>query len=568
VLDYMITPNAVPRTVSPAEPSVVTLMITVTNKTGAEVPVQRLTFTIQAGDGPANLTDADHLADIKPAAGSGTQWDFFRGGDGDGRFFAYPNPPHTGLAAGQSVAFVLSQVTVNQAIGHAEIGVRESDAASLGETVLTIAKQEPGLAITELLASPVQITPGQTSALVWRTTGASTCTMTTERGTQPVDRRGSMHVSPQETTVYTLSAEGDGRTKIQQVIVTVATVKIHSFSANPRNLAQGDETTFAWETTGAASCTLDPGGIALEPPAAGKLTLPVEESAFYTLTATGFGREMPLSRSVTVMPVELTRFGAAPQMAPAGGEVTLSWDAKWASGFYLDPPGQALDRRTSSLTVRPARTTTYKLAARGLQGRSAEVTVSAGPAIAAIGLTTSPDDPRVMVVAWEVVHAGTDVTVQLDGMSPSPPQQVSASGNRILPVPCTFLLTVGRGGDTTTATLVVPGPLVVYIPQVAGPLMLKSLQLTGPAGIGAEGSTVTTSWQAQGLVRGQIRDEHSSRELKNPSGQAELRLGQRVAGRPLWQGDIFASLPVPVPPPHEQAHPEVGMRWTITQGSR
>ena len=196
------------------------------------------------------------------------------------------------------------------------------------------------------------------------------------------------------------------------------------------------------------------------------------------------------------------------------------------------------------------------------------MTVSAGPAIAAIGLTASPDDPAVMVVAWEVVHAGTDLTVQLDGLPsspPEPPRQVAPSGSIILTLPHTFLLTVGRGGvTTTTATLVVPGPLVVYIPQVAGPLMLKSLQLTGPAGLAAEGSTVTTSWQAQGLVRGQVRDEHSSRELKNPSGQAELRLGQRVGGRPLWQGDIFASLPVPVPPPHEQAHPEVGMRWTIS----
>src|SRR6185437_17023071 len=82
VLDYTITPNAVPRTVSPAEPSMVTLMITVTNKTGAAVPVQRLTFTIQAGDSPANLTDTDHLAPITAAVGSGTPWEIFPATDG------------------------------------------------------------------------------------------------------------------------------------------------------------------------------------------------------------------------------------------------------------------------------------------------------------------------------------------------------------------------------------------------------------------------------------------------------------------------------------------------------
>jgi hypothetical protein len=551
MLDYTITPNAAPRTVSPAEPSVVTLMITVTNKTGAEVPVQRLTFTIQAGDGPANLTDTDHLAQITAAVGSGTPWEIFPASDG--HFFTYPNPPHAGLEAGESIAFVLSQVTVNRAIGNAQIGVRES-AAEPGSTTLTMAKQEPGLAITELLASPVQITPGQTSALAWRTTGASRCTMTTGRSSQPVGRSSSMQVSPQETTVYTLSAEGGGPTIRQQVIVTVATVKVLSFSATPRNMAQGDETTFAWETTGAASCTLDPGGIALEPPAAGKLTLPVEVSGFYTLIASGHGRQDPRTVPVTVMPVELTRFGAATVMVAAGGEVTLSWDAKWATGFWLDPPGQALDRGTSSLTVRPTRTTIYKLTASGLEERTAEVTVSAGAAIAALGLTTNPGDPRVMMLAWEVVHGTAELTV---GGTTRP---VSPAGNQPISLPAEVTLTATGGGVTTRATLR-PGILVM------GQLMLKSLRLAGPAGIGAERSTVMTSWQAQGPFGGYVWDEHSSRTLTTSAGQAELRLGPRVAGRPLWQGNIEIGEPLaPLQPPPGPAPTgrDIDMSWSIS----
>ena len=544
MLDYTITPNAVPRTVSPTEPSVVTLMITVTNRTGAEVPVQRLTFTIQAGDGPANLTDAEHLSEIRPAAGSGTPWEIFPASDG--QFFAYPSPPHAGLAPGESIAFVLSRVTVNSAIGNAQIGVRES-AAEPHSTTLTVAKQEPGLAITELLASPVQITPGQTSALAWRTTGASKCTMTTERSSQPVDRLGSMQVSPQETTVYTLSAEGGGRTIHQQVIVTVATVKVLSFSATPRYLAKGEETTFAWKTAGAASCTLDPGGITLEPPAAGKLALPVEVSGFYTLIASGHGRHDPRSVPVTVMPVELTRFGAAPLMVAAGGEVTLSWDARWASGFYLEPPGQALDRGTSSVTVRPTRPTTYRLTARGLDERTAEVTVSAGPAIAAIGLTTNPGNPRVMMLAWEVVHGTAQLTVGRAGT----PRPVPPAGNEVISLPTLVTLTATGGGVTTSATLR-PSALVM------GWEMLQSLRLAGPTGIGAERSTVTTSWQAQSRypnsVGGWIWDEHDSRMLPTLSGQAELRLGPRAAGRPLWQGYIRVGV----------ENPEIEVEWTIS----
>jgi hypothetical protein len=554
VLDYMITPNAVPRTVSPAEPSVVTLMITVTNKTGTKVPVQRLTFTIQAGDGPANLTDTDHLAQITAAAGTGTPWEIFPATDG--RFLAYPNPPHAGLAPGESIAFVLTRVTVNRAIGHAEIGVQESAAASLTEKTLTVAKEDPGLAITEFLAGPVQIIPGQTSMLSWRTTGASTCTMTTEHGTKQVDRSGSLQVSPRLTTVYTLSAEASGRTIHQQVIVTVATVQVLSFSATPRYLGQGEETTFEWETAGAASCTLDPGGIALEPPAAGKLALPVEVSSPYTLTASGYGREYPSTRLVTVMPVELTRFDATPQMAPTGGEVTLSWDAKWASGFYLDPPGQALDRRTSSLTVRPTRTTIYKLTARGLEERTAEVTVSAGAAITAIGLTASLDNPRVMVLAWEVVHGTAELTVRPPIGPPVPPRPVSLVGNEVISLPAEVTLTATGGGVTTSVKLLPWHTLVDYI------LVLKSLQLAGPAGLAAEGSTVTTSWQAQGHLSGQVRDEHSSRSLANAAGQAELRLGRPVAGRPLWQGDIHIGL-LQSPAP-ERSETLVSLRWIVS----
>lgn len=537
MFSYTITPDAVPRTVNPDEPSKVTLMITVTNKTGHDVEVRRLVFTIDAGDGPRNLTDAANLGRIRPQAGAGTRWDFHT--SGDGRFLAYPDSPFAGLPAGDSISFILSEVIVNSAIGHAEIKVTEST-DSPAETTIQVAKQEPGLAITEFLASPVQLTPGQKTVLTWVTTGASRRTLTIEHdGTFPVDAEGSREEEPVETTRYTLSAEGNGRTIQQQVTVTVATVHIVDFSARPKQLVKGDPTTFRWVVTGPESCSLDPGGIELEPPEVGSYSMPIDVSDRYTLTAQGYGRTDTRSVPVTVMPTAISSFTAEPRIVPPGTDVTLRWKAEWMSGFRVDPPGELLGREFTKTTDRPGQTTTYRLTALGLNPQVREVTVAVGAVIARLGLTANAAKPDEMVLAWKVECGSAVLEVWTGlGSAPGDPSPVPADGDQVIPltrgqVTNVRLAALGSGGPAV-ATLKVAGTLAV------GSTVLESLAMASPSGITSERSVIDVSWKsAQGVLTGLIEDKHSSKHLRDPVGETDLRLGSRVARWPLWTGDIY-----------------------------
>jgi len=536
MFDYTITPNAVPRSVSAADPSKVKLMITITNKTGHDVDTRRLAFVIQAGDGPANLVDHASLSRIRAEAGTGTQWDFHT--NGDGRFLAYPGSPFPGLLAGESIAFVLSEVTVNDALGHAVIKVTETT-DSQAETEILVAKQDPGLAITEFMALPVQVNPDKESTLTWKATGGSDYRLTTERSSDEVDAEGSKRVNPVETTVYTLSATGGGRTISQQVTVTVSTVRILDFSAAPDRVVKGDETTFRWQVSGADSCTLEPGGIVLSPPDRGSKPLPVEVTSSYILVARGYGRTQTRSWLVTVMQAAVTSFTATPRVVSPGGEVILSWAAEWASGFRLDPPGQSLDRMVSRLVVAPGQSTTYRLTAQGLSQPFREITVAAGAVIAGFGLTARSGKPDDVVLAWRVECGVARLEVwHGDGPAPGQPKPVPAAGDQVVPLPRGQLtsarLTAEGGGVTAVATLHIGGPVAV------GATVLESLNVGSPSGISTERSVVSASWQAtQGSLDGWIRDEYTSRDLRGLEGQAELGLGYRIARRPLWSGDIW-----------------------------
>jgi hypothetical protein len=552
MFDYAITPTAVPRSVSPAEPRTVKLMITVTNKTGQDVDTRRLAFAIQAGNGPADLVDHAHLSRIRAAAGTGTQWDFHA--SGDGRFLAYPSSPFPGLLAGESIAFVLSEVIVNDALGRAVIKVTETTDGS-AETEIYVTKQDPGLAITEFLAQPVQVSPDQESTLIWKATGGSDYRLITERSSDEVDAEGSKGVSPAETTVYTLSATGGGRTISQQVTVTVSTVRILDFSATPSELAKGDETTFRWQVAGARSCTLDPGGIALSPPDRGSKALPIDVSGPRTLIAQGYGRTDARTRPVTVMAAAITSFTAAPQVVPPGEEVTLSWTAEWATGFRLDPPGQSLDREVTRLAIAPRQSTTYRLTALGQSQPAREITVAAGAVIARFGLTAHAGQPAEIMLAWQVACGDARLEVwHGDGPPPGKPAPVPAQGDKLIALARAQLtsaqLTAEGGGVTAMARIHIAGPAAI------GATVLELLNVASPSGITTERSAVTASWQAtQGALDGWIRDEYNSRDLRGLAGQAELDLSYRIARRPLWSGDLRLIPPEAAPP---EAAPAAG----------
>jgi hypothetical protein len=532
MFDYAVSPEQVPRTVRPAEPSVVKLMITVTNNTGRDVACSKLVFTFTPGGKVENLVDAEHVNDISSYPAGGTPWEIFKAAGG--KHTAIPDST-TGLADGESIAFIFENVVVNQVVGKASIAVAETT-SGVYNTSISVLKQEPGLDILELTAIPVQITPGGDSEIAWRTGGASSVTLVTETGTHTVDRDGHLPVRPVETQVYTLTASAGGKSVTAQVTVTVAALRIHSFGAVPAQVAQDDHVAFSWQVAGATSCTLDPGGVDLRPPGGGGIDLPVPVSSPYTLTARGLGRTLSAIVPIQVMPAELTGLTASPQAVPPGGEAVLSWAARWATGFTLQPAGTAFGREVTTAAVTPQRTTTYTLTARGLDPRSRQVTVAVGAVIELLGFTTDPDRPKELTLAWRTQFGSATLATWTSG-APKP-APVDAEGSKTIGLSATdvtsILLRVTGGGVTAEATMLVAGQLVQ--PGAA----VSSFLVGCGSGVNSERSVVAIAWQSSGgLLRGRVRDGFSTKDLSGAAGQADFALGGRVTGQPLWSGDVY-----------------------------
>jgi YD repeat-containing protein len=81
-----------------------------------------------------------------------------------------------------------------------------------------------------LSADPVSIKQGQSSTLSWNVLNAETCAI--EPGIGPVDPNGSVSVSPQENTRYTLTATGPGGKAVEAVTVVVTSLEDLDYGLN------------------------------------------------------------------------------------------------------------------------------------------------------------------------------------------------------------------------------------------------------------------------------------------------------------------------------------------------
>lgn len=135
-------------------------------------------------------------------------------------------------------------------------------------------------------ADPQSILLGESSTLSWATTHADSVTI--DQGVGSVAVSGSLVVSPQETTTYTLTAEGPGGTTTESISVTVTipapTVNI---SADPATILTGETSTLTWNTTHADTCVIEPniGSVDVN----GSIQVSPTATITYTITAAGPG---------------------------------------------------------------------------------------------------------------------------------------------------------------------------------------------------------------------------------------------------------------------------------------
>ena len=131
---YAVQPDVV-RCSGSASPDTASLFLAVNNDTATHRDCPQLIFVLPVGTGAGDLT-ADP-AGLTATVADGTSWAIES--DGSGTFTAMPQPPATGLDAGESVAFSISGLVVNELPGLAEIAVYEQT-DEVREALLAVTK--------------------------------------------------------------------------------------------------------------------------------------------------------------------------------------------------------------------------------------------------------------------------------------------------------------------------------------------------------------------------------------------------------------------------------------------
>jgi phospholipase C len=132
-----------------------------------------------------------------------------------------------------------------------------------------------------LTAIPTTIGPGQSAALNWTSSNATTLTI--DPGVGAVNGpSGSVSVSPAATTIYTITATNGAATAT--ATATVNAPLAVTLTANPVNIAPGGHSTLTWASRGAASLSIDQ-GVGAVTGSNGSVSVSPTQNTTYTITA-------------------------------------------------------------------------------------------------------------------------------------------------------------------------------------------------------------------------------------------------------------------------------------------
>jgi len=316
--------------------------------------------------------------------------------------------------------------------------------------------------ITQFIAVPAAIQPGQSSTLQWATTNATTVSIAPGVGTVASAASGSVAVTPTSTTTYTLTATGPTGTVTQTAVVTVGAVpagnpQILLWTANPMTIQPGQQSTLSWTTNGASTVTISSvGSVALN----GSTTVSPTATTTYTLTATSSdGHSVTSPVTVSVVPAtvpQINAFTAVPSVITAGQSSKVCWQVTNATSISISGIGSSLNANDCS-TVSPSATTTYTLTATNPSGStSGNVTVSVGQLQILSFTATPPWSPQTgspITLSWTTQGATSVVLV-----GGNLPAQSNLAVNGSLTVNQKFdetytLTAYGPGGQTVSTTI-------------------------------------------------------------------------------------------------------------------
>lgn len=273
--------------------------------------------------------------------------------------------------------------------------------------------------ITNFFASPSPIEVGGTSSLTWESENADACTITNSNDAtaEDVAATGSLDVTPEVSTDYTLTCNNRDfeATQTASVVVNLA-VAISSFEADAASIDRGASAELSWATENAVGCTLDSGEGEEGVDATGAMTVTPEETTTYTLRCTGFPEAVEESVEITV--VGITNFTTTAPLVEAGESVTLEWDYNGTGSCALTIDGADVDITANTFELETDAGGTYvaEVTCDGVAGPLTSTLQVIAAAFETLVLTPNPvASGSTVLVTWTAVEVDSCTLRRVDG---------------------------------------------------------------------------------------------------------------------------------------------------------
>jgi serine/threonine-protein kinase len=287
------------------------------------------------------------------------------------------------------------------------VTVRQDATASLSFTLA------PGQAGEQPVRDPYLIVKGQPGARIAvdkNSVGMIQGDGTFSLQTKPGKHRVELSLDGYEPWSATVSAQAGESVPVNAAMKAIPKppASIGEFIAAAGSIQPGQATELRWQTQNASDVSIDHGVGSVS--ASGSQRVTPAATTTYVLTARGNGA--PAQSSVTISVVALPKpsialFTAGSDRLESGQETKLSWATQNANEVAIDQ-GIGNVEASGSRAVRPARSTTYVLTAKGPGGSVSEsvqvaVVAAATPVpapapVASVAPTAPPENPDIKAV--------------------------------------------------------------------------------------------------------------------------------------------------------------------------
>jgi hypothetical protein len=260
---------------------------------------------------------------------------------------------------------------------------------SMQRDVLILVEPPPRvpLVIQRFEATPDRIKAGAETVISWSVTGAETVKL----GKVDVAFSGTAPLRLERTATYELWARAsDGTTRSAKLTIEVIqdpppapkAPEIITFKTMQTVITAGEKVELVWSVRGATKIMIGKVTVAAE----GREFVKLDTDSTFTMVAEGPGGSTTRKIAVTVLPARRTpapasarivSFTATPLVIYAGTTVQLRYNVTGATRIQINPEVGNLTSSGGTVSVFPARTTTYRLIAFDASGAavSAETTV-------------------------------------------------------------------------------------------------------------------------------------------------------------------------------------------------